>query len=128
MLTISIEMTVYTEMLNITNELALPFCAWAVESFGNGANGTDDEPVAIGAVAAIVVVVVALVSGNAGVGGFVTTAVLLVIVASIGIFDGGTGTGADGSGNGANGICGASGIFAGGATEPACVGSTGAAI
>lgn len=42
MLAISIEMIVYTEILNITNVLALPFWAWAVESLGNGASGTDD--------------------------------------------------------------------------------------
>lgn len=34
------EIVVYTEILNITNEVALPFWACAEVSLGNGANGT----------------------------------------------------------------------------------------
>lgn len=34
------EIIVYTDRLNVTNELALPFWACADVSLGNGANGT----------------------------------------------------------------------------------------
>lgn len=38
-------MIVYTEILNIANEVALPFCACDDGSLGNGANGTNVDEV-----------------------------------------------------------------------------------
>lgn len=42
------EIIVYTETLNITNEVALPFWACADVSLGNGANGTVLDVVTVG--------------------------------------------------------------------------------
>lgn len=109
MLAIRIEITVYTETLNITNELALPFCAWAEESLGNGANGTDPG----GAIVVVVVVDgIALVSGCTGLG-FAWFIELLSGIGAIGAVEAfvggidGSGSGADWSGRGANGTVGA---------------------
>lgn len=130
MLAIRIEITVYTETLNITNELALPFCAWAEESLGNGANGTDP-----GGTIVVVVVVdgIALVSGCTGLG-FAWFIELLSGIGAIGAVEAFVG-GIDGSGSGANGTveaiceislrtpvsCGANGTLADGAIIGATV-------
>lgn len=135
MLAIRIEITVYTETLNITNELAFPFCAWAEESLGNGANGTDPG----GAIVVVVVVVVdgiALVSGCTGLGfaWFIELLSGIGAIGAIGAVEAFVG-GIDGSGSGANGTveaiceislrtpvsCGANGTLADGAIIDATV-------
>lgn len=106
------EIIVYTEILNITNEVALPFWACADVSLGNGANGTVLDVVAVDVEFSILTELVSTI-GTFVLGIGFANGVELSGITDGGIIDGNGGDGAidDCSGNGDNGTLGENGGF-----------------